>query len=118
MEAAALSGRNVENRADLLDACRALLDSGAQAVLLKGGHIRGSDPTDVLQQDDPYPIPFSGPRVTTRNDHGTGCALASSIAAGLALGSTLREAVAAARAFVQRALECSAQVWNGQVVEE
>lgn len=115
MEAAALSGRNVENAADLVDAGRALLDLGAKAVLLKGGHLGGKESTDLLlQRDDSRSISFSAPRLETRNDHGTGCVLASSIAAGLALGRTLPGAVIAARAFVQKALESSAQAWNGQ----
>ncbi len=113
-EAAALSGRNVRSIAEYLDAGRALIDLGAHAILLKGGHMGGEDSADaLLLHDHPSPLWFTAPRIATHNDHGTGCVLASAIAAGLALGRTLPDAVAGARAFVQQALLSAAHVWNG-----
>lgn len=114
MEAAALTGVRVQSSADLLDAGRMLLDCGANAVLLKGGHLGGSDSTDILlEKQRPSPLFFPAPRIDTRNDHGTGCVLATAIASGLALGHRLSDAVASGCAFVQAALQRSAHLSNG-----
>lgn len=113
-EAALLSGCEVRTPKEYLDAGRILLDRGASAVLLKGGHMGGEESSDaLLQRDDAAPLWFSAPRIETRNDHGTGCVLASAIAAGLAQGMTLVEAVGKARDFVQQALIRSSGIWNG-----
>lgn len=107
-ELARLEGAGLEAAGD------ALLELGCQAALLKGGH--GGDPatsSDLLVT--PRGQTWLGaPRVDTRNDHGTGCTLSAAIAAHLALGSTLEEAVASAKAFIQRALEGSAGWHLGQ----
>jgi hydroxymethylpyrimidine/phosphomethylpyrimidine kinase len=109
-----LSEREVRTPKEYLDAGRILLDRGASAVLLKGGHMSGEESSDaLLQQDDASPLWFSAPRIETHNDHGTGCVLASAIAAGLAQGITLVEAVGKARDFVQQALIRSSSIWNG-----
>ncbi len=114
MEAAALTGIAVRNVSDLLLAGRALIDRGANAVLLKGGHIGGNDSTDVLLQSRwPEPLFLRSPRIDTRNDHGTGCVLATAIASGLALSTELVAAVTSGCSFVHRALQRSAQISNG-----
>lgn len=113
-EAAALTGKQVTNQDELLTAGRILLDRGANAVLLKGGHLGGSESTDVLlQRETQEPLFFPAPRIETRNDHGTGCALATSIASALALGMPLPNAVASGCDFVRAALRESAHLWNG-----
>jgi hydroxymethylpyrimidine/phosphomethylpyrimidine kinase len=113
-EAALLSGSEVRTPKEYLDAGGILLDRGASAVLLKGGHMSGEESSDaLLQRDSASPLWFSAPRIETRNDHGTGCVLASAIAAGLAQGMTLAEAVGRARDFVQQALTRSSGFWNG-----
>jgi len=113
-EAALLSGREVRTTEEYISAGRILMDRGASAVLLKGGHMSGEESSDyLLQRDDAAPLCFSAPRIETRNDHGTGCVLASAIAAGLAQGMTLAEAVGKARDFVQHALTRSSGIWNG-----
>ncbi|HLP43536.1 MAG TPA: bifunctional hydroxymethylpyrimidine kinase/phosphomethylpyrimidine kinase [Fibrobacteria bacterium] len=73
------------------------------AILLKGGHFPG-DPVDYLYHAQTVAT-FPGRRVDTPHTHGTGCALASAIAANLALGSDLPDAIARARGYVQRAIE-------------
>ncbi len=114
IEAAELTKTSVQNSSDLLAAGRILLESGARAVLLKGGHLGGEDSTDILlQRQTPEPVYISTPRIDTRNDHGTGCVLASAIAAGLALNLDLAEAVSRGCAFVSSALRQSAHLWNG-----
>lgn len=114
MEAAALTKIPVRNTSDLLSAGRVLLDKGANAVLLKGGHLGGSDSTDVLiQAPSLEPIFLRSSRIETRNDHGTGCVLASATACALARGMDLVEAVRSSCAFVQAALQRSAHLLNG-----
>jgi hydroxymethylpyrimidine/phosphomethylpyrimidine kinase len=113
-EAAVLSGRSVSNEAELLDAGRALLDRGVHAVLLKGGHMGEEDATDILLIGGAAaPQVFTTPRIATHNDHGTGCVLASAIAAGLAKGNDLANAIATAKFFLQQALQRAVTVWNG-----
>jgi hydroxymethylpyrimidine/phosphomethylpyrimidine kinase len=113
-EAALLSGRRTQTKEDFLDAGRMLLDCGAQAVLLKGGHLGGRESADALfLQNHASPLWFSASRIETRNDHGTGCVLASAIAAYMAQGLPLVEAVGSARNFVQQALLRSATFQNG-----
>ncbi len=114
MEAAALTGKPVSGPVELLAAGHALLDHGASAVLLKGGHLGGENSTDVLlQKHASGPLIFPAPRIQTRNDHGTGCALATSIASALALGMTLPDAVASGCDFVRAALRQSVHLWSG-----
>jgi len=81
---------------------RALALRGARAALVKGGHLDG-EPTDVLFANGALTL-LSGRRVDTRHAHGTGCALASAIAANLANGLPLAEAVAGAKTWLERAL--------------
>ena len=113
-EAAALTGKRIETHSDLVTAGYALLDLGAHAVLMKGGHLDGNEATDVLlQREHSGLMYFSFPRIRTSNDHGTGCVLATSIASGLAKGLDLPEAVAAGRDFIDAALRQSTGLRNG-----
>jgi hydroxymethylpyrimidine/phosphomethylpyrimidine kinase len=82
---------------------QALLAKGPRAVLLKGGHLPG-DPVDLLAEAGGHIERFSAPRIHSKA-RGTGCRLASAIAAGLAQGASLRDAVVAAREVVRRHLE-------------
>jgi hydroxymethylpyrimidine/phosphomethylpyrimidine kinase len=80
-----------------------LKDAGAKAVLVKGGHAEGATSTDILFAGV-EPVSLEAPRAATRNTHGTGCTLSSAIAAGLAKGIALPEAVASAKAYVTAAI--------------
>jgi hydroxymethylpyrimidine/phosphomethylpyrimidine kinase len=102
-EAEALLGAKLED--PLLAA--ALLGEGAGAVLLKGGHLPGH-PTDFLFQRDGEER-FSAPRIAA-TARGTGCRLASAIAAGLARGLSIRDAVVAARQLVRDYLQAHVSV--------
>jgi len=102
-EAAALTGLAVETTDDLRRAGHALLECGAGAVLMKGGHIAGDRLVDLLITPQGETA-FEGPRIETRHTHGTGCTLASAVAAGLALGRPLETAVADAHAYVAQAI--------------
>lgn len=113
-ELAILLGRDRPRDARALrDAAFALREStGARAVLGKGGHLDG-DPIDVLV-DARGTLIFPGKRVRTRCTHGTGCALASAIAAGLANGRSLRAAVRAAKAIVTEAIRRARPIGPGK----
>jgi hydroxymethylpyrimidine/phosphomethylpyrimidine kinase len=102
-EAAALTGLEIETTDDLRRAGARLLELGAAAVLMKGGHIEGPTVTDVLMTAAGETT-FEGPRIDTRHTHGTGCTLSSACAAGLAQGLSLERAVARAWAYTGEAI--------------
>ena len=103
-EAEVLCGMEIRDVAAMRRAAEMLLTLGVPAVLLKGGHLDAPEVTDLLATDDGLMEEFRSPRIETRHTHGTGCTLASAIAAGLAQGLSLRDAVARARAYVQAAI--------------
>ncbi len=104
LEAARLLGcPPAKDYADMEQQAQALQQLGARAVLLKGGHLNTPLACDCLFIDRPQP--FSAPRVDTPHTHGSGCTLATAIAAGLAQGLTLAQAVAAAKTYVQGAIQ-------------
>ncbi|MDO1582937.1 bifunctional hydroxymethylpyrimidine kinase/phosphomethylpyrimidine kinase [Rhizobium oryzicola] len=104
-EAALLTGQEIgRTEAAMMEQGRAILGLGAKAVLMKGGHGEGAESVDLLLTQDSV-RPFSSLRIDTRNDHGTGCTLAAAIAAGLARGLVLEEAVGAAKAYLHASLE-------------
>jgi len=105
-EAAALVGFNVTNAAEQERAGRALVERGAAAALVKGGHIEGDVIRDVLVTRAGAAT-FEGPRIATSATHGTGCTLASAIATGLAQGLALEEAVSRSRQYLVRAIEAA-----------
>ena len=106
--------RDVANLDDVEALARTLLALGPRYVLVKGGHFApapgGDRAPDLLVSVDGL-IVFDGPRVDTRNDHGTGCSLSSAIAAGLALGRDVPNATRDAKSFVLAAL-AGASSWN------
>lgn len=102
-EAEVLLGRTIDTPEALEPAARALLALGPRGVLLKGGRLAGAVVTDVLATAAGVSR-YDSPRIATRSVHGTGCTLASAVAAGLARGLALEAAVARARAFVQAAI--------------
>ena len=104
-EASKLTGVELlKNMDDMRRAADALLKMGPVAVLVKGGHLKGDILTDLLVTQNSEKI-FSALRVPGKDNHGTGCTLASGIATGLAQGLQLEEAVSRAHHFVQKALE-------------
>jgi hydroxymethylpyrimidine/phosphomethylpyrimidine kinase len=111
-EAEALSGMTIATVADMRVAAAALLALGVPAVLLKGGHLPGDELVDLLATPDGIEA-FSAPRIQTRHTHGTGCTTASAVAAGLAQGMTLRDAVLRARAYVRAAIASAPGLGEG-----
>ena len=112
-EASALLGRAVRDRRGMLDAAGELLDLGARAVLLKGGHLPGREVSDLLLT--PRDEHWYHHRRIAGEAHGTGCTLASAVAANLALGEALEEAVGHAVDYVHRALESGYRPGRGKL---
>ena len=112
-EAAMLVGQPLTSEADMEAAARRLLEMGARAALLKGGHLPGETVNDLLLLHEGPAHWMRAPRIHTGNTHGTGCTLSSAVAAHLALGASLLQAVELARQFVRAALEAGAAVRTG-----
>ncbi|HRQ66849.1 MAG TPA: bifunctional hydroxymethylpyrimidine kinase/phosphomethylpyrimidine kinase [Xanthomonadaceae bacterium] len=112
-EAEVLLGRPLADRTDMEAAAVSLHALGAGAVLLKGGHAEGRHVTDLLF-DGERMLRFTQPRLR-RDGHGTGCTLAAAVAARLARGESLEDAVEGAIAFVHRALAAGFRPGRGRV---
>lgn len=102
-EAERLSGTEVASLTGQRRAAERLLRAGARAVLVKGAHVSGARFTDLLATHDGE-VFFEAERIDTTSTHGTGCTLASAIAALLAQGECLEEAVERGRAYVREAI--------------
>jgi hydroxymethylpyrimidine/phosphomethylpyrimidine kinase len=113
-EAAALLGMPIATtEGEMREQADRLLALGAQAVLIKGGHGSGPEAVDLLVTPSAA-ARLSAERVATGNTHGTGCTLSSAIAAGLAKGQRLAEAVADAKQFVTDAIGAADELEIGQ----
>ena len=112
-EASILTGQPVRTVDDMAAAARLLVGEGADAALVKGGHLEG-DAVDLLWDGVEQRI-WSRPRIDTRHTHGTGCTLSAAIASHLALGADLLDAVRAAKQFVHRGLASAFAVGEGAV---
>jgi len=110
-EAAALLGTVIRTGADRQEAARALGAAGPEVVVLKGGHPLPGDDGDAVDVvwDGTRCTELRAPRIDSVNVHGTGCSFASAVAAGLARGLDVDEALRAAKAFVHRAIAGSAR---------
>lgn len=102
-EAEALTGMVIESISDAIDAGKRLCDAGANAVLVKGGHLLQAPATDVLVTHDDITI-LQGEWQTQPYTHGTGCMLSAAIASQLALGVHLLPAIERAKKFVSQAI--------------
>jgi hydroxymethylpyrimidine/phosphomethylpyrimidine kinase len=108
-----LGGLQANGENEMRSQARQLKRLGAQAVLIKGGHAKGAVSVDLLL-DGEGEMRLEAPRVPTKNDHGTGCTLSSAIAAELAKGASLREAAAAAKAYVTAAIAAADELGIGK----
>jgi hydroxymethylpyrimidine/phosphomethylpyrimidine kinase len=113
-EAQELCGFEIRSADDMRKAARAIQALGPRAVVLKGGHLQGSSESLDILFDGRTFEDFVAPRIESRNTHGTGCTFASAIAASLALGLPLDEAVRAAKEYVTRIIRASAQLGLGK----
>ena len=103
-EAEILCGSTIGNIAEMQAAGESLIALGCRAALVKGGHLPGETVSDVLVTAGGRIRVWENSRIATRHTHGTGCTLASAIAAGLAQGLGIENAVDRARTYVQRAI--------------
>ena len=112
-EAAVLTGSRVTNRREMARAAELIAEMGARAVLIKGGHVddRSGEVVDLLYDGDF--TEYRHPRIDTTSTHGTGCTLSAAIAACLAKGETLREAVRTATDFVHEAIRTAPGLGGG-----
>ena len=112
-EAERITGiKRIEDEEGMLRAARRIRELGARAVLVKGGHLAGGDALDVLDDEGRVSI-FRAPRIESSATHGTGCTLAAAIAACLARGMSLEEAVGTAKRFVTDAIRHAPQIGGG-----
>jgi hydroxymethylpyrimidine kinase/phosphomethylpyrimidine kinase len=104
-EASVLADRAINNVEDMHEAAAAIHAHGARNVLVKGGDLPGAreQSLDVFFDGRAFRV-FAAPRIASKNTHGTGCTLASAIAAELARGSALEQAIGNAKAYVGRAI--------------
>ena len=102
-EAEVLAKMSITSVADMKEAARRIAMLKPSAVVIKGGHLAGPEVIDILLEKGSF-HEWVGPRIEGPNTHGTGCTFAAAIAAGLAKGSTLAEAVPAAKAYVEGAM--------------
>lgn len=113
-EAALLTGRGIaETETEIAHQAEILLKLGARSVLMKGGHAKGKDATDVLFGEGDV-LNLSRPRIKTRNAHGTGCTLSAAIAAGLALEKSIADSVVTAKAYLHDALMAADDLTVGE----
>jgi hydroxymethylpyrimidine/phosphomethylpyrimidine kinase len=111
-EMSTLHGEKIRNRTDLERVGRELAKELGVPVLAKGGHLRGQQAIDLLIRSEKV-IVYRSVHYSERSTHGTGCTYSAAIAAGLALGQDLADAVAAAKVFVSRAIKDSF-CWEGE----
>ena len=108
-EAEVLVGRALRTRDELRAAACELARHGSRSVLIKGGHLEHEDSCDLLYlSGENRFVELTAERVRTRNNHGTGCTLSSAIAAHLARGSGIEEAVRRAKEYINRAIRAGA----------
>ncbi|MEK7747846.1 MAG: bifunctional hydroxymethylpyrimidine kinase/phosphomethylpyrimidine kinase [Nitrospirota bacterium] len=112
LEAERMMGRKVETLTDAKFAAEAIFGFGPKAVLIKGGHLLTDSGTDLLFDGTDFTI-IPGEYIATRHTHGTGCTYASAIAARLALGDALMDAVFSAKRYMTEAIRNALEVGHG-----
>ena len=113
-EAEALSGIKISEEKDMIKAAEILMGKGCKGVLIKGGHMKGKDATDILFQQNHEPARFSNILLNTQNVHGTGCTLSSAITAYMASGYNLEDAVRQAKNFIYNAILTGKEIKTGK----
>jgi hydroxymethylpyrimidine/phosphomethylpyrimidine kinase len=111
-EAEALAGSAITDEKGMEDAARKMIDLGASKAVIKGGHMDGSQATDMLYDGASFRR-LSSPRTETANTHGTGCTFSSAIAAYLAKGMPFFDAVEHAKRYITGAIAHSLDIGKG-----
>jgi hydroxymethylpyrimidine/phosphomethylpyrimidine kinase len=114
-EAEALIGSAIRTPADQKEAARRLARFGSRSILVKGGHFESAESCDLLYlcAEDRW-VELGAERIRSRNTHGTGCTLSSAVAARLARGDSIEEAVRRAKDYVNRAIQAGAEYAIGR----
>ena len=114
-EARLFLNREINNLEDMHQAARDLANLGTRSVLIKGGHLKAHDATDILYigREDRFVV-LQGDRIETRNNHGTGCTLSSAVASFLARGFSLEEASRSAKEYLMGSIRAGAEYEIGQ----
>src|SRR5215203_5942356 len=113
-EAEKLAGFSIQTEADMRRAAEMIQSLGARAVLVKGGHRATADQAlDILLTEDGRFTAFRSEYIDVGEVHGSGCTLSAAIAAGLAKGLTLHDAVGAAKKYVTDAIQAAPQIGHG-----
>ncbi|HMN02625.1 MAG TPA: bifunctional hydroxymethylpyrimidine kinase/phosphomethylpyrimidine kinase [Geobacter anodireducens] len=111
-EAERLTGASISDEESMREAARRLHRLGARNVLIKGGHLLAGDSVDILFDGAAFHR-FVSPRILSKNTHGTGCTFSSAIAAYLAQGDPLREAIARAKRYITAAIRLAQPLGRG-----
>jgi len=112
-EAEVIAGGPIASWDDAREAARRIVGLGARAVVVKGGHFAEQGTSTDLYYDGEHFREYSAVRVRTQNTHGTGCTFASAIAAGLARGAAMTDAIAMAKSYVTLAIQHAYPVGHG-----
>jgi hydroxymethylpyrimidine/phosphomethylpyrimidine kinase len=112
-EAALLAGMSISNLEDMQMAAAHIIKTGCNAVLVKGGHLEGTDLYDVFLDKTGYRHIFRSEAIDTQNTHGTGCSLSSAIASFIALGNDLVTSISKSKTYVHHAIEYGKDVKTG-----
>lgn len=112
LEAETLAGMGIPTIKEARRAARRIRDLGPQAVVITGGHLEGPEAIDVFW-DGQDMVELRAPRIESTSTHGTGCTFASAIAAGLALGRPVREAVGEAKTYLTGAIRHAPGIGHG-----
>lgn len=111
-EAEKITGMSIIDEEDMQEAARRIYRMGARNVLIKGGHLLAGDAVDILFDGSAFHR-FTAPRFLSKNTHGTGCTYASAIAAFLAQGEPLREAISRAKTYITAAIKLGQPLGKG-----
>ncbi|MCX2495122.1 bifunctional hydroxymethylpyrimidine kinase/phosphomethylpyrimidine kinase [Pedobacter sp. PF22-3] len=113
-EAVILGGQPIHNLDDMIAAGKKIIEKGAKAVLVKGGHLIGPVIYDVFICGSDVPVILESTFIASKNLHGTGCTLSSAIAAEMAKGKTLLDAIKNAKNYISRALQAGSEIKTGE----
>lgn len=108
-----LSGISISNKNQMKEAAKRIRNLGPLYVLIKGGHLENKEAIDILYDGRDF-YEFSSPRIETPHTHGTGCTYASAIAAGLARGWEIKDAIKRAKSYVTGAIKNSFPIGTGR----
>jgi hydroxymethylpyrimidine/phosphomethylpyrimidine kinase len=114
-EAEVLTDRRIQGSEDMQSAARSLAGRGSRSILIKGGHLEENDSTDLLYLagEDRF-VRLEAQRISSRNNHGTGCTLSSAIASFRARGDDIEEAVRKAKTYIHNAIRAGAEYTIGK----